>query len=108
MDKIRALEEQLAQREAELVIINSIQVALASKMDFQGIIDVVGDKLNDIFEDGNVGIGFIDKARNVVNIPYVIENGKRLEPFEISLDGPSVMKHIVKRGKPVLINSKFQ
>ena len=107
-DKIRALEEQLAQHDAELAVINSIQTALASKLDFQGIIDIVGDKLNEIFRDGNVGIGLIDKARNVVSIPYVIENGKRLEPFEVSLDEPSVMQHIMKRRRPVLINSKFQ
>src|SRR5688500_6856952 len=106
--KIRALEEQLAQREAELAIINSIQTALASNLDFQGIIDIVGDKLNEVFKDGNVGIGFIDKARNLVSIPYVIENGKRLETFEVGLDGPNVMQHIIKRRKPVLINSKFQ
>ena len=107
-DKIRALEEQLAQRKAELAVINSIQTALASNLDFQGIIDIVGDKLNEIFKDGNVGIGLIDRARNVVSIPYVIENGKRLEPFEVSLDEPSVMQHIMKRRRPVLINSRFQ
>jgi GAF domain-containing protein len=108
VSKIRILEKQLAQREAELAVINSIQTALASNLDFQGIIDIVGDKLNEIFKDGNVGIGLIDKARNVVSIPYVIENGKRLEYFEVSMDQPSVMQHIIKRRKPVLINSKFQ
>jgi len=80
-DIIRALEEQLAQREAELAVINSIQTALVSKLDFQGIIDAVGDKLGEIFEDGNVGIGFLDKARNVVKFPYVVENGKRIQAF---------------------------
>jgi secreted PhoX family phosphatase len=43
-DKIRALEEKLAQRDAELAVINSIQTALASNLDFQGVIDIVGDK----------------------------------------------------------------
>ena len=107
-DKIRALEEQIAQREAELAVINSIQAALASKMDFQGIVDTVGDKLNEIFKDGNIGIGLTDKARNVVRFPYAIENGKRIEPLEISLDLPSLMQHIIKRRRPLLINSKLQ
>ena len=87
VSKSGILEEQLAQREAELAVINSIQTALASKMDFQGIIDAVGDKLGEIFKDGNVGIGFVDKTRNVVTFPYVVENGKRLEYFELSLVG---------------------
>jgi len=107
MVKPSALEEQLAQREAELAVINSIQAALASKMDFQGIIDVVGDKLGEIFKDGNVGIAFIEKARNVVTFPYVVENGKRLKYFELTLDGSSLMRHILKRRRPLVINTKF-
>jgi hypothetical protein len=71
------LEERLAQREAQLAVIESIQTALASKLDFQGIIDVVGDKLGEIFEDGNVGFAFLDKAREIITFPYIIENGKR-------------------------------
>ena len=107
-DKIRALKEQLAQRDAELAVINSIQTALASKMDFQGIIDTVGDKLNEIFRDGNVGIGYLDKTRKVTTFPYAMENGKRLDYFEISMDQPNLMNHILKRRRPVLINSKFR
>ena len=106
-DKIRALEEQLVQRDAELAVINSIQTALASKLDFQGIIDAVGDKLGEIFEDGNIGIAFLDKARNVVNFPYVVENGSRIEYFEISLDQPSVLSHTVKRRRPFVINTRL-
>jgi len=108
VDKIRALGEQLAQREVELAVINSIQSALASKMDFQGIIDIVGDKLNEIFRDGNVGIGFLDKTRKVTTFLYAMENGKRLDYFEISMDRPNLMNHILKRRRPVLINSKFR
>src|SRR5215211_1477979 len=108
ISKIHALEEQLAQREAELAIINSIQTALASKLYFQGIIDAVGDKLSEIFWDGNVGIGLVDKARNVAILPYVIENGKRVDYFEVSLDIPSVIQHVFKRNRPILINTKFR
>jgi signal transduction histidine kinase len=104
----QSIQEQLAQREAELAIINSIQTALASKLDFQGIIDAVGDKLSEIFEDGNVGIGLADNARNVAILPYVVENGKRVEYFEVSLDTPSVIQHVLKRRRPILINTKFR
>jgi GAF domain-containing protein len=105
--KIRALDEQLVQRGAQLAVIVSIQTALASKLDFQGIIDVVGDQLSEIFEDGNVGIGFVNKARNIVAFPYVVENGKRLDYFEISLDVPSVLVHTIKRRRPLVINKSI-
>src|SRR5687767_14391045 len=44
-----SLKQQLAQREAELEIINSIQQGLAAELDFQAIVDLVGDKLREVF-----------------------------------------------------------
>ena len=105
--KVHVLEEQLAQRDAELGIINSIQTALASQLDFQGIIDAVGDKLGEIFKEGNVGIGFLDDQSKIVTFPYVVENGKRLDYFELPLEGSSLMRHVLKRRRPLVINSKF-
>lgn len=43
------LEEELAQRDAELGIINSIQQGLASRLEFQAIYYLVGDKIREIF-----------------------------------------------------------
>ncbi|MEO8355619.1 MAG: adenylate/guanylate cyclase domain-containing protein [Chloroflexota bacterium] len=43
------LKEQLAQRESELDVINSIQQGLAAKLGFQAIVDLVGDGLMAIF-----------------------------------------------------------
>ena len=103
-DETQRLLKETEQRHAELAVITSIQTALASKLDFKGIIDAVGDKLSEIFEDGNVGIGFVNEARNVATLPYVVENGKRLDYFEISLDVPSVLVHTLKRRRPLVIN----
>ncbi|MBI5054608.1 MAG: hypothetical protein HZB52_15280, partial [Chloroflexi bacterium] len=41
------LEAQLQQRVAELQIINSIQQGLATQLNFQAIVDLVGDKLRE-------------------------------------------------------------
>jgi hypothetical protein len=46
----QTVEQQLAQREDELAILNSVQEGLASKLDLQGIYDLVGDKLYEIFK----------------------------------------------------------
>ena len=43
--KVHERTEELNQRVAELAIINSVQEGLASKLDIQGIYDLVGDKL---------------------------------------------------------------
>ena len=43
------LFDETQQRNAELAIINSVQQGLASKLEFQSIIDLVGDKVSEIF-----------------------------------------------------------
>ena len=44
--------EAIIERAAELEVINSVQSGLAAELDLQGIIDLVGDKIQDVFDDG--------------------------------------------------------
>jgi GAF domain-containing protein len=55
-DETQRLLNETEQRAAELAIINSVQEGLASKLDFQGIIDLVGDKIRDIFDAQSINI----------------------------------------------------
>jgi transcriptional regulator with GAF, ATPase, and Fis domain len=48
LTRARAIEET-RQRNAELAILNSVQQALAAKLDMQGIYNTVGEKLREIF-----------------------------------------------------------
>ena len=48
------------QRDAELAIINSVQEGLASKLEMQAIYDLVGDKIQSIFDAQVVDIGLYD------------------------------------------------
>jgi hypothetical protein len=54
-DELRAAKAALAQRIAELAVINSIQQGMAAKLDFQAVIDLVGDKLRRVFKGGAGG-----------------------------------------------------
>ena len=45
----KRLLEETEQRAAELAVINSVQQGMAAQLDFQGIIDLVGDKLREVF-----------------------------------------------------------
>src|SRR5918994_936261 len=71
------LKQQLAQREAELDIINSIQQGLAAALDFQAIVDLVGDKLREVFNTPNLNITWYDKNANLLHYLYIYERGKR-------------------------------
>jgi IS30 family transposase len=65
--KLKHLEQQLAQREAELQIINSIQQGLASKLDFASIIDLVGEQVRMTTKAESIFIALYDKSSGLVS-----------------------------------------
>jgi hypothetical protein len=72
------LFDETQQRNAELAVINSIQQGIASKLDFQGIIELVGDKLREVFHAGNLAIRWWDEEAGTTDWLYTYELGKRL------------------------------
>ena len=76
LSRARAIEET-RQRNAELALINSVQAALAGELELQAIYDVVGDKIQEIFDAQGVGIAIVDEATGLVHFPYLIERGER-------------------------------
>src|SRR5438874_1644716 len=54
-DETQRLLKETEQRNAELAIINSVQAALATELNIQGIYDAVGDKIRNIFNLADVG-----------------------------------------------------
>jgi PAS domain S-box-containing protein len=74
----RLLKETEA-RNAELAVINSVQQGLASQLDMQGIIDLVGDKLRAVFPMlQDIGIRLYDPRTNLISYLYEYEHGERL------------------------------
>src|SRR5205807_812066 len=51
------LVHETRQRNAELALINSVQAALAGELEMQAIYDIVGDKIQEIFDAQVVEIG---------------------------------------------------
>ena len=77
LSRARAIEET-RQRNAELALINSVQAAIAGELDPQAIFDLVGDKLQEVFDAQVVSISTLDEASGLLRFPYVIERGERL------------------------------
>jgi GAF domain-containing protein/CheY-like chemotaxis protein/tetratricopeptide (TPR) repeat protein len=106
-DETQRLFQAEQQRVAELSIINSVQTALASQLDFQSIINSVGDRLGEIFQKENVAIGFLDKASGLFKAPYIFENGRRIEHVEFALGDKGLISHVFKIRRPLIINTDF-
>jgi GAF domain-containing protein len=90
------------ERVAELQIINSIQQGLATELDFQAIVELVGDKLREVFNTSDLVINWYDEKTDLLHYLYVYEHGKRL-----SLPpGPlKAMETPIKRRIPIVVNT---
>src|SRR5205807_1828774 len=77
-DETQRLLKETEQRNAELAIINSIQQGLAAELDFQSIVDLVGDKLREVFATPDLGILWYNENSKLLHYLYVYEHGKRL------------------------------
>ncbi len=79
-DETQRLLKETEQRAAELAVINRIQEGMAAELDFQAIVDLVGDKLREVFKTGEIGIRWYDANTNLVHYLYEYEHGVRLNP----------------------------
>ena len=100
------LFEETRQRNAELVLINDVQRGLAENLDMQAMYDLVGDRLQEIFDAQVLDIGVLDPEAGVIRYPYTLERGVRLpdEPTPI-VAGPGA--HVLETRQPLLINDRF-
>jgi signal transduction histidine kinase/DNA-binding response OmpR family regulator len=78
LENARLLEE-MERRAAELSIINSVGQALTRQLDFQAIIDLVGNKVREIMNTQIVTISLFDRETNLVHHRYVVEDDQRFE-----------------------------
>ncbi len=107
-DETQRLLRETEQRNAELAVINSIQQGIASKLDFQAIVDLVGDKLCEVFATGDMGIRWVDESTGTVRFLYEYEHGVRLHhaPSPFDPDKP-VNKRLLAR-ETVVLNTRAE
>jgi GAF domain-containing protein len=77
-DEIQRLLKITEERNAELAIINSIQQGLASKLDLQSIVELVGEKISSILNSGDIGIRLYDEKADLIHYLYELEHGKKI------------------------------
>jgi PAS domain S-box-containing protein len=95
------LVHETRRRNAELALINSVQAAIAGELDSQAIYDLVGDKLQKVFDAQVVSISVHDESSGLLNFPYVIERGERLDEQPIPLIG--FRKHVMDTREPLMV-----
>jgi PAS domain S-box-containing protein len=99
------LVHETRQRNAELALINSVQDAIAGELDPQAIYDLVGGKLQEVFDAQVVSVSILDEATGLLQFPYVIERGERLQEEPIPLIG--FRKHVIETREPLMIEESM-
>jgi GAF domain-containing protein len=82
--RARAIEET-RQRNAELAIVNEIGAALAKQLDFQQIVELVGERVSAIFEASSLFVALYDETTGVIRFPYELTEGERIHTEPIKL-----------------------
>ena len=102
----RAVEE-IQRQNAELAVVSEIGAGLAAQLEFDAIIDLVGDRIRDIFATPYMYIALYDEARGVIRFPYEIEDGRRPEGgFPAVTYGEGLTSIVIRTREPLLLGTE--
>ncbi len=104
LERTRLIDET-RQRNAELALINDVQRGLAMNLDMQAMYDLVGDRLQEIFDAQVVDIGVLDEPAGLIRFPYSIERGVRFPDEPIQVIG--FRRHVMETREPFLADENL-
>jgi GAF domain-containing protein/CheY-like chemotaxis protein len=105
LSRARAIEET-RQRSAELALVNDVQRGLAERLEMQAMYDLVGDRVQEIFDAQVVDIGIVDPSTELIHFAYTIEKGVRFhdEPMEVL----GFRRMVLDTREPIVVNEDLE
>ena len=100
-EETKRLLNETQQRNVELSILNTIQEGLVMEMDFEAIINLVGDKFREALGFQDLGVRLYDKEKNILHFPYEYEHGQRL--YIDSMEPTPFSAYVLRSGKMLLL-----
>ena len=100
--EIRELLGKADQRATEMATVNEISGALVSQLEFDALLKLVGDQVQETFNADIVYVALLDKKTGIINFPY--SYGEEFTPLKL---GQGLTSQIIETGKPLLINEDF-
>jgi hypothetical protein len=91
----------------ELKIVNNIGQAVSSQLKPDAVINLVGDNIHKLFNANIVYVALLDPATNLIQTPYFMFNGQRINeaPFPY---GTGLTSIVIRSRQPLLLNSTEQ
>jgi GAF domain-containing protein/CheY-like chemotaxis protein len=106
LERTRSAAE-IRHRNAELALVNQIGLALAKQLDFQSIIELIGERIRSIFRVQTGMIVLWDPKTNVIASPYVIDQGEPSHWPEREL-GPGLTSEVITTRRPLRLGSNVE
>ncbi len=100
-ETLRLLEES-KKRTAELGTVNSISQAIAGHLEINKLINLVGDKVRNLFKANLVYLALLDKEREIIEFPYGY--GEEYPPLKL---GEGLTSRIILKKEALLINKEI-
>jgi GAF domain-containing protein/CheY-like chemotaxis protein len=100
----KRLLAETEQRNAELAVVNEIGDALAKQLDFDAVIEVVGERLAAVFKSKDMFIALHDRVAGLITFPYELDGGRRVHGEAIPY-GEGLTTRILETGKPLLFDT---
>ncbi len=98
-DKVQIRTKEVQQRLNELATVNSVTKALNDKLELDELIQLVGNKMKDVFNSDITYLAILDHETNMINFPY--QDGDDMPPFKL---GEGLTSRIIQSGESMLIN----
>jgi signal transduction histidine kinase/CheY-like chemotaxis protein len=104
-DETQRLLKETEARNAELAVINSVQQGIASSLDFQGIVEVVGGKLRSVFGVDDLSINVWEDGTQELVSMYAVEHGVRLPVMRHKVEPGTYTHQLIVAQKVVVFGS---
>jgi PAS domain S-box-containing protein len=95
----RRLLEESRQRAAELATVNRIGQALASELELDALVELVGEQVRQAFHADIAYVALLDRQAGLIHFPYGF--GEEFPPLKL---GEGATSRILQTGEPLLLN----
>ena len=105
-DETTRLLKETEQQKAELGVINSVQEGLAKELDMQAIYDLVGNRIQELFNAQAVIIATFDHETATESFKYLFEDGQRFYLAPRPYD--KLRQHLIVTKQKIVINTNYE
>jgi GAF domain-containing protein len=98
-EETQRLLKETEQRAAELATVNTASQAIATQLELETLIPLIGEQMRQTFQADIVYVALLDQQTNLIHFPYSF--GEELPPLQL---GQGLTSKVLETGQPLLLN----